>query len=70
MAMLKSYEMITQTGKRSCQDLVSAFRPHTVMAWLRPILTQYIDFIVSRGVYIDEGPNSNRHEAVIEILLR
>lgn len=34
----------------------------------RPMVTPYMDLIPHRGVFIDEGPLKNRHEAVLEML--
>lgn len=55
-SMLVTYEKISHSGKRLWNDLVNAFRAHTIMSWSRHMLTQYIDLIVNSGVYIEEGP--------------
>lgn len=62
------YETTSHSGKRMWHVLENAFRAHTIMPCSRPMLTQYIELIVNRSVYIDKDPGRNRHEAVIEML--
>lgn len=70
-AMLSAYQR-TKSMKDEVlwQDFITAFRPHTIRTWTRPMLCEWKGLLAQRGMFIDPNRNRAQHEAIIDILYR
>lgn len=68
--MFATYKRTQYEGRRLWEDLIQAFRPHTLIAGSRPMATEWTDFLIHRGVHVQEGLNINKHDEIFAGLHR
>lgn len=68
--MFNTYKSTTMSGKDLSEDLITAFREHTIRPWQRPMVTAYWDFLKARGVHVRGGRGKNKKEELIKFLSR
>lgn len=69
-AMFKTYNRTKMYGRRLWLDLTKAFRPHTVKAMSRPMVTEWTDVLHQRGIYVDNRHGVSCHVAMIQVITR
>lgn len=68
--MYKTYNRTRHEGERLWKDMKMEFRMHTIKEMSRAMITEWTDFVIHRGIYIDELPGLNRHKALSNMISR
>lgn len=68
--MLEAYKETCMIGQAQWLDFITAFGPHSVRSWTRPMLAKWADFLTKRDIFVASGRKMSRAEAIIELLYR
>lgn len=68
--MFASYQKTKLRGEYFWTEFITSFRPHTIKSWPRPVLSEWRDLIMQRGIYLDCDRSRSPYETVIDILYR
>lgn len=51
-------------------DFITAFRPHTIRSFTRPMITEWRDLLTKRAIFIDINRSRAPVEAIIDVIFR
>lgn len=49
-------------------DFINSFRPHNILAWIKPILQERRDLLVKRGICVRSERTRSPYEEIIYLL--
>lgn len=66
--MYEDYIVMTNTGDALRLHFLTAFRPHNIKSWSRPLLSKMIDLLIAREVHVEKGIFAHMDQTLIDLL--
>lgn len=68
--MLEAYKDTEMRGEVLWIDYLTAFRPHTIKSWTRPMLSRWTNLLTNRDIYETSGRQISKAQALVDLLYR
>lgn len=66
--MFTAFSKTSMRGEHLWTDFISSFRPHTIRSWTKPMLHEWRDLLIRRGIYVQTVRTRSPYEAIIDVL--